>query len=283
MIKNLFVFYFFITCVCNINAQTPLSETHSTKIGLTLSGGGARGLAHIGILKAIDSAGLKVDYITGTSMGSIIGGLYAAGYSGDSIEQIAKEMNWDVLLSNYPPLSDITIEEKFEYGRYAFELPFYKGKPHLPSGMIESEELWLKFSELFFPVCHIKDFTQFPIPFKCIGTDIETGKAIILDRGEIAQAVRSSMAIPSVFAPVPYDTLLLTDGGVVHNFPVDEVIEMGAEYVIGVDISTPQLKNDQINSLTNVMMQIAFYKDADDIVNEIKKCNLYIRPDMEDI
>ena len=120
------------------------------KIGLTLSGGGAKGLAHIGILKALDSAGLHIDYVTGTSMGSIIGALYAAGYSGDSIEQVARKIDWDVLLSNSSSLRTLLMEEKDEYGKYAVELPWVNHAFRLPSGVLESQELWLKFSELFF-------------------------------------------------------------------------------------------------------------------------------------
>src|SRR4051812_15422880 len=117
------------------------------KIGVTLSGGGAKGLAHIGILKAIDSAGLKVNYVTGTSMGSIIGALYACGYSGDSIEKMARNMNWDALLSNGASLQSLTVDEKDEYDKYAVELPWVNNAFQLPSGVFESEELWLKFSE----------------------------------------------------------------------------------------------------------------------------------------
>ena len=136
-----FLGFTFIIISFSLSAQT------TTKVGLTLSGGGARGLAHIGLLKAIDSSGLKIDYITGTSMGSIIGSLYAIGYSADSIEKIARALKWDVLLSNGSDLKNITIEEKFEFQRYAIELPVNNKKISLPCGLIEGEELWLKFFE----------------------------------------------------------------------------------------------------------------------------------------
>ena len=116
------------------------------KIGLTLSGGGAKGLAHIGILKALDSAGLKIDYVTGTSMGSIIGSLYAIGNTGNKIEEIARATDWNLMFSNLVPLRSFSLEEKGEYGKYALELPFSQGKFTLPSGAIESEELWIKLS-----------------------------------------------------------------------------------------------------------------------------------------
>ena len=141
-------------------AQSPLQLTTRPKIGLTLSGGGAKGLAHIGILKAIDSAGLSIDYITGTSMGSIIGALYASGYSADSIEKIARKIDWDLMLSNQSSLRNIIMEEKDEYGRYDLELPWVNHFFRLNTGVLEGQELWLKLSELLFPVHQIKDFNQ---------------------------------------------------------------------------------------------------------------------------
>ncbi|MEJ7665750.1 MAG: patatin-like phospholipase family protein [Hymenobacter sp.] len=121
------------------------------RVGLTLSGGGARGLAHIGLLKALDSAGVRVDYVTGTSMGAVVGSLYAAGYSGAEIEQVAHGLDWDALLTNAAQLSTITLPGKDDFGRYLLELPVVKGKLQFPNGVIESEELWLKLSELFLP------------------------------------------------------------------------------------------------------------------------------------
>lgn len=274
MVRYIVIGLIFLS-VRNVFAQ------QKTTIGLTLSGGGARGLAHIGLLKAIDSSGLKIDYITGTSMGSIIGSLYAIGYSADSIEKIARTLDWDILLSNTPDMRIISIEEKFEFQRYAVELPFTQGKIGLPSGVIEGEELWLKFFELYAPVYSIKDFSQFSIPFACIGTDVVNGKPVLLHSGEITKAIRSSMAIPSVFSAVPWDTLLLVDGGVVKNFPVEDVRAMGADYVIGIDISTPNLKQEEMKSALDIMMQIAFYTDAVDIEKEKKLCDLYIKPNLE--
>ncbi|MES1159888.1 MAG: patatin-like phospholipase family protein, partial [Bacteroidota bacterium] len=133
--------------------QTPAEPgSHRPKIGLTLSGGGAKGLAHIGILKAIDSAGLKIDYVTGTSMGSILGALYAVGYSADSIEKITRHIDWDLLFSNQSTMKGMIMEEKDEYGKYDIELPWVNHWFRFATGLIEAQELWLKFSELFHPV-----------------------------------------------------------------------------------------------------------------------------------
>src|SRR4051812_34988405 len=153
------------------------------KIGLTLSGGGAKGLAHIGILEALDSAGLKIDYVTGTSMGSIVGSLYAMGYSGDTIEHMAKRLDWNNLFSNQPVLTDISYEEKPEYNKYIIEIPFEYGKPKLASGVISGEQLWLELARLCWPMKDVSDFSKFNIPFKCIATDVTTGDIVTLDSG----------------------------------------------------------------------------------------------------
>jgi NTE family protein len=266
-------FILFITIISSLN----LTAQHKRPtIGVTLSGGGAKGLAHIGILKALDSAGIKVDYITGTSMGSIIGGLYAAGYSAEQLEKIARKVDWSEVLSNQSSLRAIVMEEKDEYSKYAVELPWVNNGFRLPSGVVEGEELWLKFSELFFPVYNIKDFSKFSIPFKCVSADIETGEAVVFDTGEIVTAVRSSMAIPSVFTAIEYNGKRLVDGGVVRNFPVRDVKEMGADFVIGSRVSTGLLPKDKVNNALQIIMQIVFFKEAATSAEDIKQCNIYI-------
>ena len=265
------IFFLFISCCAN--AQHSGARP---KIGLTLSGGGAKGLAHIGILKAIDSAGLKIDYITGTSMGGIIGALYAVGYSGKQIEELQKGIDWDVLLSNQIPLQALSMEEKDEYSRYAAELPFINGKIRLPNGVIRGQELHLKFAELFFHVYNIRDFNQLPIPYKCIATDLETGNLVVLDTGHIVTALRSTMAIPSVFTAVSRDGKKLVDGGLVRNFPVKNVKEMGAEIVIGSNVSGGLSKIDKIKTPIDVLLQMAFFKEAGDFKEELPLTNVYI-------
>lgn len=246
------------------------------RIGVVLSGGGAKGLAHIGILKAIDSAGIKVYAITGTSMGSILGSLYAAGYSGDTLEKIGREIDWGNLLGTSTNLNSLKMEEKDEYGKYAIELPWENHGFRIPTGLLESEELWLKFSELFFPVYQTKDFTQLSIPFKCIATNISDGSIVVLDKGDLGTAIRASMAIPSVFTPVQIDSLLLVDGGVVRNFPVTEVRDMGANYVIGSNVANGLLPTKKINNVLQVLLQIAFFKEADDNKHQQAKTDFYI-------
>lgn len=254
-------------------AQTPGVRP---KIGLTLSGGGAKGLAHIGILKAIDSAGLKIDYITGTSMGSIIGGLYAVGYSADTIEKLSRGIDWDLLLSNQSSLRSIIMEEKSEYFKYDIELPWVNNWFRLPTGVLEGQELWLKFAELFYPVKEIKDFNKFSIPFECVATDISTGEAVVIDSGEIISAVRASMAIPSIFTAVEYDGKKLVDGGIVSNFPVKEVRAMGANITVGSNVSSGLLTPDKVNNVIQVLLQVAFFREAEDTKMQVPLCNIYV-------
>lgn len=246
------------------------------KIGLTLSGGGAKGLAHIGILKAIDSAGLKIDYITGTSMGAIVGALYASGYSGNDIEALRKDIDFDVLLSNNVPLKTLSMEEKDQYSRFAIELPFINNKIRLTTGVITGQELNLKFSELFFHVHQIRNFSNLKIPFKCMATDLETGDLVVMDTGNIITALRATMAIPSVFSAVARDGKKLVDGGLVRNFPVKNVKEMGADIVIGSNVTNGLAKIDRIKNPVDVLLQMAFYREAGDFKEELPLTDIYI-------
>jgi NTE family protein len=251
------------------------------KVGLVLSGGGAKGISHVGILQAIDSAGLKIDYITGTSMGSIVGALYAVGYSGKEIEKISNELDWSIILSNNPNYRTISIDEKDEYGKYSLEVGLRDGKPQMATGLIESEELWLTLNRLFLPVYNIKDFSKFSIPFKCVATDLSNGEAVVLEKGEIVTALRSSMAIPSVFTAVDCDSTKLVDGGIIRNFPVTDVKDMGADIVIGVNLFLGLPDINKLNNVLDVFYQITQYRDAEDLVTEKKLCNLIIEPPVE--
>ncbi len=271
---SFFVAIFLLFAALSAQAQRP-------KIGLTLSGGGAKGLAHVGILQAIDSAGLEIDYITGTSMGSIIGAMYATGYSGNQIDSIAKNLNWDDLLLGKPKYSDVGMDEKDEFGKYSFEIPMEGLKPKMGTGLIESEEVWLQFSDIFFHVYDQKDFSKFDIPFKCIATNLSNGEAVVLSSGQLVKALRSSMALPSAFTAVEYGDTYLIDGGIVRNFPVSDVIEMGADYVIGVNLFTGLDHASELNSALDVMYQITNYRDANDLVRQKAHCNIVIEPPLD--
>jgi NTE family protein len=214
-------------------------------------------------------------------MGSIIGSLYASGYSADSILYIARRMHWDQVLSNQSSMRNIIMEEKDEYGRYDLELPWVNNFFRISTGVLEGQELWLTFSELLFPVYKIKNFDSLEIPFKCIATDISTGQAIVLDSGEIVSAVRASMAIPSVFTAVEYNGRLLVDGGVVRNFPVKDVREMGAQFVIGSNVTSNLLPANKVNNAIQVLLQVAFFREAEDTKLEVPLCNIYVKTPLE--
>ncbi len=254
-----------------------MAQSKKTGIGLALAGGGAKGLAHIGILKAIDSAELNISYLTGTSMGSIVGGLYAAGYSGDSIEYIARHIDWGVLLSNSIPMTNYIMEEKGEYGKYAVELPVSKGKVSLPSGFLESQELWLTLEKYFFPVAAVDKFDNLSIPYRCIGTDLATGEAVVFSHGSLTRAIRASMAIPGAFSPVDIDGKRYVDGGVTRNFPVKDLFDMGANYSIGVSVSTPLNNVEELDDALKVLSQVMFLNENKDLIEESALTNLLIK------
>lgn len=271
--KSLISLLFFCTLCLHSNAQ---EKRVRPKIGLTLSGGGAKGLAHIGILKALDSAGLKVDYITGTSMGATLGALYAAGYSGKEIEQIVKNTDWDILFSNQIPLQVLSMEEKEQYSRFAIELPYINNKIQLQTGVIKGQELNLKFSELFFHVYDVRDFNKLYIPFQCMATNLETGDLVVLDSGHITTAISATTAIPSIFSAVTIGDKKLVDGGLVRNFPVKNVRQMGADIVIGSNVSGGLTPKEKINSPIDVILQMAFFRESSDFKEEVPLTNTYI-------
>ncbi len=250
------------------------------KIGLVLSGGGAKGLAHIGILKAIERAGLKIDYITGTSMGAIVAAMYASGYSAEQIEHYARTLDWMKLISSKPMYQDIGIENKDEFNNYLITMPMKGIRPQLSSGIFIPYEVTLMLKEIFFPVYDITDFSKLKIPFKCVAADVGTGDAVVLDHGDLAFATRCSMAIPGVFSAVEYGDTKLIDGGVVRNFPVKDVREMGADYVIGVNLFSGLTPAEDVNSAIDVMLQVTNFRDAKDLEEEKAICDMIIEPDV---
>lgn len=251
------------------------------KVGLVLSGGGAKGLAHIGALKAIEEAGIRVDYIGGTSMGAIVGSLYAAGYSAKQLDSIFRVTNFDILLQDQIPRSSMSFYEKRNYETYIGALPFDDFKVSLPTSLSKGQNLYNLLTRLFFNVEGINDFNELPIPFFCMATDVETGEPIKIDQGYLPKAVAASAAIPSFFEPVLYQDRVLVDGGVVNNYPVDEVIDMGADIIIGVDVQDSLLKRDKLKSATDVLVQINYYNTINAMEEKLKKTDLHIKPDIE--
>ena len=279
MIRHAFLIsIFFLGFLQAYSQQKPARP----KLGLVLSGGGAKGLAHIGIIRAMEKAGLTPDYVTGTSMGSIIGGLYSIGYTADEIEQIALSIEWESVLSNEIQLDEITFEEKAYYGRYIAELPLDGIKIGLPRGLIEGQQLSELLSRLTRSVHDIEDFNELPIPFACVATDIATGEPVLLNKGSFTESIRASMSIPTVFTPVEIDGRLLVDGGLVRNFPVEEVKAMGADIVIGVFVSSDLNSKEELNNLISVLTQSAFVTSAFDSRRQKEMVDIYIEPSLKD-
>jgi len=260
----------------------PAAAQNRPKVGLVLSGGGAKGIAHIGVLKALEEAGITPDYITGTSMGSIVGGLYAAGYKADELRAIVERMDWDVMLSNKVPFNEVVYEEKYYANRYLLDFYYANRKLIFPKGIIEGENLIRLFSQLTRPV-HGLDFDQLPIPFACIATDIVKGQAVVLRRGSLAMAMRASMSIPSIFTPVRIDDKLLVDGGLIQNMPVNEIKKMGADIVIAVNVSIGLEPEAELSSPISIITQSAFIAAAHEAEAQGKLADILIKPNVAGI
>jgi len=232
-----------------------IAQEKKPRVAVVLSGGGAKGIAHIPLLQTLDSLGIAPDIIIGTSMGSVVGGLYAIGYSGDTIAEIAHNADWSMLLGGDISLKDVTMEEKSEFKTYLADLDLVEGKPKVPSGMIKDQKLREFFSTLTYPVYNITDFDKLSTPFRAMTTDIVNGKELLIGSGHLGMAMRASMSIPGVFQPVPYNNTLLVDGGVLNNFPVDVAKEMGFDIIIGSDVGGGMQAKDKLNSIPALLFQ----------------------------
>lgn len=251
------------------------------KIGLVLSGGGAKGMAHLGVIRAMEKAGIRPDFVVGTSMGSVVGGLYAMGYSADELEQIIRSIDWDLIISNRVSFETVAFEEKEYYNRYLLEFPIRNGKISLPSGLIEGQMLSEVLHYYTWPARKYKNFDDFPIPFRCIATDISTGEPIVFKEGYLHDALRSSIAIPTAFTAFQLDSTMVVDGGVVNNFPVDVVREMGADFVIGVNVSDEDfIKAEKLEGFAAILMQLSMAKSLGKTAENIAQTDIYIKPDL---
>ena len=252
------------------------------KIGLVLSGGGAKGFAHIGVLKVLEQTGIKIDYIGGTSMGAVVGGLYASGYNAAQIDSIVKVTNFDNLLIDYIPRSSKSFYEKRNDELYALVLPFNNFKIGVPQSLSKGVFNYNLYNKLTLHVRHIRDFNQFPTPFFCMATDIEKGQQVFLDKGVLAQALLASSALPSVFSPVILNGNLLVDGGVTNNYPIEEMRKLGADIIIGVDVQNGLRDRTQLNDATKILFQITNLDMIERMKLHSKRTDIYIKPDIKD-
>ena len=250
------------------------------KIGLVLSGGGAKGFAHIGVLKVLEKAGVKIDFIGGTSMGAVVGGLYASGYNATQIDSIFYNTDFDQLLQDYIPRSSKSFYEKRNDEMYAITLPFKKLKIGIPIALSKGMYNYNLLSKLTHNVRNITDFSKLPIPFLCVATDIEKGEQVVLRNGYLAQAMLASSAFPSLFSPVEIDGKLLVDGGVVNNYPIDEIRKMGADIIIGVDVQDDLKDRNSLKDATRILVQITNLDMIKVMKDKIKLTDIYIKPDV---
>lgn len=247
------------------------------KIGLTLSGGGVKGLAHIGVLRLIDSLDIRIDCISATSMGSVVGALYAMGYSGDDIKRIAlTEIAWWRMLSNAPIFYEVAFEEKDEFGRYAFELPMTGFKPSAPSAFIEGQYILSLFNYYAYNARGIRHFSELPIPIRMMGSDILNGGSVRLDSGSLPIAMRASMAIPVIYTPIFFQDKLIVDGGLDNNFAVDEVRAMGATQVIGSYTGFRVYQKNEISSPGRLLAQTYAFGSVKEANEQMKKATVVI-------
>ncbi len=250
------------------------------KIGLVLSGGGAKGFAHIGVLKVLEEAGVKVDYIGGTSMGAIVGGLYASGYNARQIDSIFTETDFDALLSDFIPRASKNFYEKRNDEMYAFTLPFNKMRIGIPTALSRGMYNYNLLNKLTANVRHIRDFSKLPIPFVCVATDIETGEEVVLHKGYLPQVLLASGAFPTLFSPVEIDGKWLVDGGVTNNFPVEEIKKLGADFIIGVDVQDDLKDRHALQDATKILGQISNLQMIEKMKEKINMTDIYLKPDI---
>lgn len=263
---------------CSLSAQDKIVKP---KIGLVLSGGGAKGLAHIGVLKEIERAGIKIDYIGGTSMGAIIGGLYACGYSANELDSIFNSADADAILQDNIPRGNKTFYEKYNDEVYALSLPFQKFKLSFPKGFSKGLYNYNLLSRLTHRYRNVTDFNQLKIPFLCIATDVETGEEVVLRKGNLPLCLTASGAFPSLYSPVEIEHRNLIDGGVTNNFPIEEVKKMGADIIIGVDVQDDLKDINEIAGGTGVLAQISNFKTVEAMSRKKKLADIYIKPDIK--
>ncbi|MEP3837207.1 MAG: patatin-like phospholipase family protein [Algibacter sp.] len=271
----------FILASFSAKAQYKELKKPRPKVGLVLSGGGAKGLAHIGVLKVIDSLGIQVDYVAGTSMGSIVGALYASGYSGKQLDSIFHKIDFDKIINDDLPRSSTAFSERNNMEKYALKLPFNNFKIKLPSALSRGHNTYSLFLKLLIHVNEINDFSKLPIPFFCIATNVEKGEQVVLEKGNLTQAIMASSALPSLFQPVNINDDILIDGGVVNNYPVDEIRAKGMDFIIGVDVQDGLATRDELISAPDVLIQVNNFRTIHDMKLKVKKTDIYIKPNIK--
>jgi len=269
------------TAAATASARTP-------RIGLALSGGGARGLAHIGVLKVLEELRVPVHCVTGTSMGAIVAGAYASGGTPRQLEERVLKANWDELFRDQPPRAEISIRRKQDDYKTLFapEYGVKDGGLALPKGVVAGVSIEAFFRTLTNSATGVGDFDKLPVPYRAVAADIETGEAVVLSRGSVPHAMRASMSVPGAMAPVEIDGRLLVDGGVANNLPIDEARKLCGDVIIAVNISTPPLKRSEITSALSVSLQLINFLGKQTVEQQIKSLtgrDVLITPDLGNV
>ncbi|HET6617803.1 MAG TPA: patatin-like phospholipase family protein, partial [Gemmatimonadota bacterium] len=258
----------------------------SPRIALVLSGGAAKGFAHVGVIKVLEEMRVPVHLVTATSMGSIIGGLYASGTSADEIEEIISTVDWNGLFTDAPPREDLDFRRKEDDSKYLFAqglgIRFDRGVV-LPRGALVGQKINLLFRRETLHLAGIEDFDDFPIPYRAVAADIETGEPFVIDHGDLATAMRASMSIPGAFDPVEIEGHLLVDGGVADNMPVDLARSLGADVVIAVDVSSPMRTRDQLGNVLGIVGQLTSMLSRLNVEEQIPRADILLDPELGEL
>ena len=275
----------FSTLVLSIGLLLPFSlhsQEQRKKVGVVLSGGGAKGMAHIKALKVIEEAGIPIDYIAGTSMGAIVGGLYAIGYTPEQLDSMVRKQDWTFLLSDRIKRSAMSLTDRERSEKYTVSIPFTKTpKDAATGGIMKGQNLANLFSDLTVGYHDSIDFNKLPIPFACVAANVVNGEQIVFHDGILSTAMRASMAIPGVFTPVRQDSMVLVDGGIVNNYPADVVKAMGADIIIGVDVQNALKKADKLNSVPVILGQIVDITCQSNHEKNVDLTDTYIRVNVD--
>lgn len=256
------------------------SLSRRPKVGVVLCGGGAKGFAQIRILKALDEAGVPIDYIGGTSIGSIIGALYAVGYDPDMIEKLVREQDWDKVIYDRFPETLMPIDKRMYERRYLATFPITEGKMKLKSSFVEGVYVNMLLSRLMLPANNVHDYSKLSVPFYCIATDVEKARQYEMTSGYLARSVRASMSIPFLFQPINIDGRLLIDGGMVNNFPVRNMKEHGVDIIIGIDLEDESIPASQIDNSFRLLTSLMNLSSLEESLYARSHCNIYVKPDL---
>ncbi|OCK49592.1 patatin [Chryseobacterium sp. CBo1] len=279
MRKLLILLFAFQLLLIQSQVKKNLVIPKNPRIGLSLAGGGAKGFSHVGVLKVLDSLGVKVDYISGTSMGAIVGGLYASGYSGKEIEKIVMDTDFYSLIRDPKSRKESTFFNK-SVDKYLFSIPLKNGKITLPSSISSGQKNVYLLKELFKNVSSVNDFSKLPIPFMCIATNLESGNMEIFEKGDLVQSIMASSAFPSLMDPVKIGDSIYIDGAMTVNYPSKPLKEKGIDIVIGVDLNQDLSKREDLNNIIAILNQVIDFGIQKDTRRQYKYTDINIKPNL---